>query len=70
MDCLKGKIMDRDFKELEENVEDILNTSKIIHDICKKDDGEETMKIRPLAELIHKKADKICIKIMNLDNQD
>ncbi len=59
--------MSKDFEGLYENAEDILNTSRIIHDICKNDDGMVTVKIRPLAELIHNKADKICIEIMNLE---
>ncbi len=67
---ISGGNVSKDFEGLYENAEDILNTSRIIQDICKKDDGMETVKIRPLAELINKKADKMCIKIMNLDEQN
>ncbi len=62
--------MQKVFEELYDNAEDILNTSGIIQNICKNDDGEGTVRIRPLAELIHKKADKMCLKIMQMDEED
>ncbi len=49
--------------KLIENAEDILTTGRIIYNICKTDNCETAIKIRPLAELISKKADKLCIKI-------
>lgn len=55
--------MDKILQELIENAEDILSTGRIIYSICKTDNCETALKIRPLAELISKKADKLCIKI-------
>ena len=57
--------MNKDLEKFFTTAEDILNTAGIVYDICKEDDGETTVKIRPLVELIYKKADRICIQIIN-----
>lgn len=58
--------MEKNFEELYKNARDILSTAGIIYDICRDADEETTTKIRPLAELICKKADKVCLEVMGL----
>ena len=62
--------MNKVFEELLKNTEDILYTGNIIYNICEEDDGETGLKIRPLAELISKKADKMCMKIVEIEKQN
>jgi len=58
--------MNTDTEKLYSIAEDILSTGGIIYNMCKDDDSETVIKIRPLAELIAKKADKLCVALLNL----
>lgn len=46
--------------------EDILSVSWIIYEVTKDSNDEMMVKIRPAAEMIHKKADKLYAKISEI----
>lgn len=58
--------MNTDLREVYDISEDVLNASSIAYDFCKDAQEERVAKIRPILELIHKKADKLCVKLLEL----
>ncbi len=61
--------MNKDLKEVCDLSEDVLNASAIAYDFCKGAKEERLAKIRPILELIHKKADKLCVQLLELQEE-
>lgn len=59
--------MKEDLEGLYRNAEDIMSAASIVYEICSEANDEIAVKIRPVAELIYRKADKVCIEIMGLN---
>ncbi len=62
--------MDKDLRELYDLSEDVLNASSMIYSFCKEAEEERVVKIRPIIELIHNKADKLCVRLLELTDKE
>lgn len=60
--------MNADLDELYRLSEDVLNASSIVYDYCREAEEELVVKIRPVLELIHNKADKLCVKLLEMED--
>ena len=53
--------MSNNLKEMQKISEDVLSASSIAYNLCKESEEEDMIRIRPLLEVIYKKADKLCL---------
>ncbi|MCX4275449.1 MAG: hypothetical protein OSJ27_06680 [Candidatus Gastranaerophilales bacterium] len=60
--------MNTDLDELYRLSEDVLNASAMVYDYCREAEEERVVKIRPILELIHNKADKLCVKLLEMED--
>jgi len=59
--------MNKELNGIYRHSEDILNASTLVYDFCKQSDDEYMVKIRPIVELIKNKADKLCVKLLDME---
>ena len=61
--------MSNNLKEMQKISEDVLSASSIAYNLCKESEEEDMIRIRPLLEVIYKKADKVCLQLLETENK-